>query len=42
MTPEQFKALDRNGDGVISKDEYQGYMSDEEMKAVWARPHNIF
>jgi len=42
MTPEQFKALDRNKDGVISKDEYQGYMTDEEMRAVWARPHNIF
>lgn len=42
MTPDQFKALDRNKDGVITKDEYQGYMTDEEMKAVWARPHNIF
>jgi|GEM_PF-899660 len=42
MTPEQFNALDRNKDGVIKKDEYQGYMTDEEMKAVWARPHNIF
>jgi Ca2+-binding EF-hand superfamily protein len=42
MTPEQFNALDRNKDGVITKDEYQGYMTDEEMQAVWARPHNIF
>jgi len=42
MTPEQFSALDRNKDGVITKDEYQGFMTDEEMKAVWARPHNIF
>lgn len=42
MTQEQFNALDRNKDGVITKDEYQGYMTDEEMKAVWARPHNIF
>lgn len=42
MTPEQFKALDKNKDGVITKDEHEGYMSDEEMKAVWARPHNIF
>ena len=42
MTPEQFKTLDRNKDGVITKDEYQGYMTDEEMKAVWSRPHNIF
>jgi ketosteroid isomerase-like protein len=42
MTPGQFNALDKNKDGVITKDEYQGYMTDEEMKAVWARPHNIF
>ncbi|MFA5181571.1 MAG: nuclear transport factor 2 family protein [Syntrophales bacterium] len=42
LTPEQFKALDKNKDGVITKGEYQGYMTDEEMKAVWARPHNIF
>jgi ketosteroid isomerase-like protein len=42
LTPEQFNALDKNKDGVITKDEYQGYMTDEEMKAVWARPHNIF
>ena len=42
MTPEQFNALDKNKDGVITKDEYQGYMTDEQMQAVWARPHNIF
>jgi ketosteroid isomerase-like protein len=42
MTPEQFNALDKNKDGVITKSEYQGYMTDEEMQAVWARPHNIF
>jgi ketosteroid isomerase-like protein len=42
MTPEQFKSLDRNKDGFITKDEYQGYMTDEQMQAVWARPHNIF
>jgi len=42
MTPEQFKALDKNKDGFITKDEHEGYMSDEEMKAVWSRPHNIF
>jgi len=42
LTPEQFRAMDRNKDGVITRDEYSGYMSDEEMKAVWSRPHNIF
>jgi ketosteroid isomerase-like protein len=42
MTTEQFQALDRNKDGFITKDEYQGYMTDEQMQAVWARPHNIF
>jgi len=42
MTPEQFQSMDRNKDKVITRDEYSGYMSDEEMKAVWSRPHNIF
>lgn len=42
LRPEQFQAMDRNKDGVITSDEYSGYMSDEEMKAVWSRPHNIF
>jgi ketosteroid isomerase-like protein len=42
MTQEQFNALDKNKDGALTKDEYQGYMTDEEMQAVWARPHNIF
>jgi len=42
LTPEQFNTLDKNKDGVITKGEYHGYMTDEEMKAVWARPHNIF
>ena len=42
MTPEQFQAMDRNKDKLITRDEYSGYMSDEEMKAVWSRPHNIF
>lgn len=42
MTPEQFKALDKNKDGFVTKDEHDGYMTDEQMKAVWARPHNIF
>jgi len=42
LRPEQFQAMDRNKDGAITRDEYSGYMSDEEMKAVWSRPHNIF